>query len=159
MPFCSQCGTQVGPADLYCGRCGVRQPSSGSPPPGFGGPPPRHGQPDPLASIDGRTASILCYIPGIGWIMSVIVLASERFRRDRAVRFHGFQALYLFVAWLIEQQVLQPMLRNSNMRPVHGILQAALLVAAVFMMVKAAHQETYSLPVVGDLAQKSMADD
>ena len=72
------------------------------------------GSGDPLASIDGRTASILCYIPGVGWIMSIIVLASDRFRRDRAVRFHGFQALYLFVAWLIEQQVVGPMLREAE---------------------------------------------
>jgi uncharacterized membrane protein len=91
--------------------------------------------------------------------MSIIVLASDRFRRDRAVRFHGFQALYLFVAWLIEEQVIGPMLRQANLRPAHNILQALLLGAAIFMMVKAAHQEQYSLPVFGELAQKSMADE
>jgi uncharacterized membrane protein len=109
--------------------------------------------------VDGRTASILCYIPGVGWIMSIIVLASERFRRDRTVRFHGFQSLYLFVAWLIEQQVLGPILRNSPLRPAHGVLQALLVGAAVFMMVKAAHRESYSLPVIGELAEKSMTED
>jgi uncharacterized membrane protein len=91
--------------------------------------------------------------------MSVIVLASERFRRDRVVRFHGFQSLYLFVAWLIEQQVFAPMLRNANLRPLHGMLQALLVGAAIFMMVKAAHRERYALPVIGDLAEKSMTED
>src|SRR5258708_6140752 len=127
MPFCSQCGNQLGTSDVYCGRCGAPQPVAGPPPPG--GPPPRPAMPgrDPLHAIDGRTASILCYIPGVGWIMSIIVLASERFRRDRAVRFHGFQGLYLFVAWLMEDQVLWPMLRHGDLWPLHKVLQAVLL--------------------------------
>ena len=143
---------------MYCGRCGAPQPTAGSPRPGA--PPPHFAAGrDPLAAIDGRTASILCYIPGIGWIMSIIVLASARFRRNRAVRFHGFQALYLFVAWLMEGQVLHPILRHVTFMPLHGILQALLLGASIFMMVKAAHHEQYSLPLFGDLAQKSMTDD
>ena len=151
MPFCSQCGNQVGPADLYCGRCGSGQP--GPSPPG-----PAPGR-DPLASIDARTASILCYVPAIGWIMSIVVLASERFRHNRTVRFHGFQALYLFVAWLMEDQVLRPMLSRISYLHLHGVLQALLLGAAIFMMIKAAHEEEYPLPLFGELAQKSVAED
>jgi len=56
---------------------------------------------DPLSGISPRTASILCYIPVVGWIASIIVLAADRFRNDHRVRFHAFQGLYLFVAWLI----------------------------------------------------------
>src|SRR5690348_16450896 len=153
MPFCSQCGNQVGPADQFCGRCGAPQAVAGSlPPPRAAAPPPyRAAGRDPLDSIDGRTASILCYVPGIGWIMAIIVLAADRFRRDRAVRFHGFQALYLFVAWLIDQQVIGPMLRDSNMHAFHSLLQLALLGASILMMIKAAHQQQYSLPLFGDL--------
>ena len=91
--------------------------------------------------------------------MAIIVLAAERFRHDRAVRFHGFQALYLFVAWMIEQQVLGPMLRNGDMYPLHSVLRLILLGASILMMVKAAHQEQYSLPLIGDLAHKSMSED
>ena len=90
--------------------------------------------------------------------MAIVVLASDRFRRDRAVRFHGFQALYLFVAWLMENEVLWPMLRHGNMWPLHNVLQLVLLGAAIFMMIKAAHQQVYALPLIGDLAQKSMTD-
>jgi len=163
MPFCSQCGNQVGAADQFCGRCGSQQ-STGAPPPpprppGAAPFPQRGPQRDPLESIDNRTAAILCYVPGIGWIMAIIVLAADRFRRDRALRFHGFQALYLFVAWMIVQQVVGPMLREGHMRPLHGILQLLLLAASILMMVKAAHSEAYSLPVIGDLAHKSMSED
>jgi uncharacterized membrane protein len=63
--------------------------------------------PDPLSQISPRTASICCYIPGIGWIASIIVLASQKFRKDRV----------------------------------------------------AAHGEAYSLPLFGELAQRSVAED
>ena len=43
---------------------------------------------------------------------SIIVLAADKFRTNRAVRFHAFQGLYLFVAWLIVQQVIAPWFRH-----------------------------------------------
>src|SRR6476659_6890395 len=102
MPFCSQCGNRVSDRDVYCGRCGSPQPVMPSSSPL---------RADPLQGINPRTASILCYVPGIGWIASIVVLASQRFRGDRFVRFHAFQGLYLFVAWLMEDWVLRPMFR------------------------------------------------
>jgi uncharacterized membrane protein len=150
MPFCSQCGNQVGTA-LYCAQCGAKQPGDAAHPT----PPGR----DPLAGINPRTASILCYIPGIGWIASIIVLASDRFRHDRLVRFHGFQGLYLFVAWLLDDQVLRPIVQHIPGFHLHSIVQAVLLGMSIFMMVKAAHDEAYALPLFGDLAHKSVAED
>ncbi len=152
MPFCSQCGNQVVPADLYCGRCGSKQPVAGAPPHPAGA---TH---DPFAGLNPRTASILCYIPGIGWIASIIVLASDRFRFDRNVRFHGFQGLYLFVAWLLDDLVFRPLfLRMPNLH-IHSLIQAVLLGMSIFMMVKASHDEAYPLPLFGELAQKSVAE-
>jgi len=152
MPFCSQCGNQVGEA-LYCSQCGARQPVAGDAP--TPGPPPR----DLLAGVNPRAASILCYVPGIGWIASIIVLASDRFRHNRLVRFHGFQGLYLFVAWLLDDQVLRPLLVRIPGFHLHSIVQAVLLGMSIFMMVKASHEEAYPLPLFGELAQKSVAED
>jgi uncharacterized membrane protein len=101
----------------------------------------------------------MCYIPGIGWIASIIVLAADRFRQNRTVRFHGFQGLYLFVAWLLEDQVMRPLFARIPGMHLHGVIQALLLGASIFMMVKASHDEAYPLPLFGDLAQKSMAED
>jgi uncharacterized membrane protein len=114
---------------------------------------------DPLATINPRTASILCYIPGLGWIASIIVLASDRFRHNRLVRFHGFQGLYLFVAWLLDDQVLRPLLQRIPGFQVQHLIQLVLLGMSIFMMVKAAHDEAYALPLFGELAQKSVAED
>ena len=153
MPFCSQCGNQVGSA-LYCSRCGAKQPVAGTAPP--------HAETavrDALAAINPRTASILCYIPGIGWIASIIVLASGRFRQDRIVRFHGFQGLYLFVAWLLDDMVLRHVLERIPGFQLHHLIQAVLVGMSIFMMVKAAHDEAYPLPLFGELAQKSVAED
>ena len=97
MPFCTQCGAQVQPADVFCSKCGMRQAAPGPVP-----------RPDPLAGITPRTASMLCYIPIVGWIASIVVLASPKFRNERDVRFHAFQGLYLFVVWLLVDWVVAP---------------------------------------------------
>ena len=150
MPFCSQCGNQVTPSDVFCARCGARQPLAAGRP---------AGAPDILSGIPPRTASILCYVPGIGWIAAIVVLASEKFRHDRTVRFHAFQGLYLFVAWLVNEIVIKPMF--FNMPPAlhfYHLISLALVVASVFMMVKASQNEAFSLPLFGELAQRSMTE-
>ena len=40
-----------------------------------------------------------------------------------------------------------------------GVIEAVLIGASIFMMVKAAHEETYALPLFGELAQRSVAED
>ena len=160
MPFCSQCGNRVGDADAFCGKCGASQPAvpGAAPPPPP--PPPRQADPhNPFQHINPRTAAILCYIPGLGWIAAIVVLASTRFRIDRVLRFHAFQGLYLFVAWLMADWVFKPM--TSWMFPhvnLGSLVQVAVLVMSIFMIVKVAHNETYSLPLFGELAERSIAE-
>lgn len=149
MPFCSQCGNQVAPTDAYCGRCGATQPLSSPPPAGAAG---------RLDGINPKTASILCYVPWVGWIAGIVVLASDRFRQNRDVRFHAFQGLYLFVAWLIADQVIRPVFYFIPRMHLYGLVEAVLIGASIFMMVKAAHEETYPLPLFGELAQRSVAE-
>lgn len=147
MPFCHQCGNPVGGADVYCAKCGLRQPGA-SPRPAS----------DALSGMPPRTASILCYVPGIGWIMSIVVLASQRFRNDRTLRFHAFQGLYLFVAWLMADWVLRPAFENFIAWPqfhIYHLVQLVLLGMSVFMMLKASQNEAFQLPIFGELAQRS----
>ena len=148
MPFCSSCGNTVTPADQFCAKCGARQPGAPAQPL------------DPLSGITPRTASILCYIQVVGWIAAVIVLAADKFRHNKTVRFHAFQALYLFVAWLIVEWVLSPIFRgiHTPMMHIDGALHVLILFVWVFMIVKTSHEETYSLPIIGELAQRSAAE-
>jgi uncharacterized membrane protein len=151
MPYCCQCGKKVGARDVYCGSCGARQPAS-SP------------AVDYLHGISPRTASLLCYIPILGWLVAIVVLASARFRGDTRVRFHAFQGLYLFVAWLIVDWVLSPLFGFPGFwgQPFHRIFPALLKIAIfgawIFMMIKTAHDEQYKLPILGDLAEKSVSE-
>jgi uncharacterized membrane protein len=132
----------------------MRQPVTPGPPPPIPGA-------DPLASLHPRTASVLCYVPGIGWIVSIIVLAAERFRHDRTVRFHAFQGLYLFVAWLMADWVLRPMFDMFWMPhlQIYRIVEIVLLGMSVFMMLKAGQNEAFSLPLFGELAHRSVTGD
>jgi uncharacterized membrane protein len=150
MPFCSQCGNQVANADIFCARCGGRQPVNAVPGPA----------PDMVSGLSPRTASILCYVPWMGWIAAVIVLAADKFRKDQAVRFHAFQGLYLFVAYLVDDVVLRPM--DHFLFPflhVSRVIEVVLLVASVYMMVKVAQGANCSLPLFGELAQRSATED
>lgn len=147
MAFCSQCGNRVGDADRYCAACGARQPVTVRPA-------------DPLENMNPRTAAILCYVPWLGWIASIVVLASTRFREDAVLRFHAFQGLYLFVAWLIIDYVLGPLFRMmpGPSFPIERLLNLGVLAVWVFMMIKASHGQQYSLPIVGELAARSVAE-
>ncbi len=152
MPFCCHCGSSVGPADIYCARCGARQsiaPAAGQ------------ARTDAAGSISSRTAAMLCYIPFLGWIASIVVLASERFRHDRLVRFHAFQGLYLFVAWLVVDHVLAPLLSFGAMRHVHPLAfmaRAGMLGVWIFMLIKTAQEQFRRLPLLGELAERSVSE-
>jgi uncharacterized membrane protein len=166
MPFCTQCGNQVADSDVFCAQCGHRHSgatSSASSGPAAGAPRPRpasYPTQDPLANLSPRTAAILCYIPTVGWIAAVVVLAARKFRNDKIVRFHAFQGLYLFAAWMVVQWVIHPLMAAVPDRVIRidRILEGLLLAVSILMMVKAAHDEPYVLPIIGELAQKSAAE-
>jgi uncharacterized membrane protein len=150
MPYCCQCGQAVGNHDVFCAHCGNRQPDT-KPAAGY------------LHGISSRTASLLCYIPIVGWVVSIVVLASVRFRGDAKVRFHAFQGLYLFVAWLIVDWVLSPLLGFHYWGPpfykiVPVLMKVAVFGAWVFMIIKTAQDEMYKLPILGELAEKSVSE-
>jgi len=148
MPFCSQCGNKVAEHDIFCARCGSRQPVTA---------PPRAS--DLLAGMSPRTAAVLCYIPVVGWSAAVVVLAADQFRGNRTLRFHAFQGLYLFVAWLIAIKVIGPMLHPfGHFLGFHNLPNAAIIFVSIFMVIKASQDERYSLPVIGELAEKSVAE-
>ena len=141
----------MGDRDVFCASCGARQPATPSP------------AADYLSGISPRAASLLCYIPVLGWLAAIVVLASTRFRRDARVRFHAFQGLYLFVTWLIVDWVLGPIFSFSYggfgfHRLFPALLKALVFGAWIFMMIKVSQDETFKLPILGDLAEKSVSE-
>lgn len=157
MAYCVHCGNQVGETDVFCSRCGARQQSGGAsafaPPSG-----------SPIgSSVTPRNVAMACYVPFIGWIASVYVIATQQFRQDRTTRFHAFQGLYLFVAWLMVDWFVGPFLRalpgeGFLDRSIPSLFKSVLLGASVFMLVKASQNEAYRLPLVGEWADKAVAE-
>jgi len=95
----------------------------------------------------------------MGWIAAIIVLASPRFRHDRIVRFHAFQGLYLFVAWLIIHWTFGWMWGPMGGRmPFIPMLQAGLLFVWIFMIIKTKKGIVFSLPIIGELAERSLSE-
>jgi uncharacterized membrane protein len=159
MPFCTQCGNQVADADAFCANCGRRQSGAGSSSAGPAGNTSTHTH-DPLGGLSPRTAAILCYVPGIGWIAAIIVLAARKFKNNHLIRFHAFQGLYLFASWLIVDWVVGPLVRAAPGPhfPVDLILHGIILAVSIFMIIKASHDEAYVLPIIGELAQRSATE-
>jgi uncharacterized membrane protein len=147
MAYCVQCGNQVGDRDRYCGKCGASQAV-----------PPGAAAPNPFDKMNNRDAATLCYIPWIGWIFAIVVLASGRYRNDHSTRFHAFQGLYLFVAWLLIDWVVAPLFHFPApfpLRSISGLLRLGVVAAWIFMIVKVRTGEYFRLPIIGDLAERS----
>jgi uncharacterized membrane protein len=146
----------VADSDQFCQKCGTRQAVSTGAGPAPSG--------DLLSGISGRTASLLCYIPLAGWIAAIVVLASSRFRHDAQVRFNAFQGLYLFVAWLVVDIALAPLFMLSFIpgfglhRLLPGLMKVVIFATWIYMMVKISQQEQVHLPVLGELAERSVAE-
>jgi uncharacterized membrane protein len=161
MPFCTNCGSQVGPQDAFCGGCGTRQGSASAPGDtrewaSTGPSAPRQ---DFFAHIPDRRAALFCYFPWIGWIASIIVLASDRFREQREIRFHAFQGLYLFVLWLFVDWVFGPIAAfTESSRFIGGAMKVAVIGTWIFMIVKTSQGENFRLPIIGELADRSVSE-
>ena len=142
------------PDDVFCHMCGARQ--------GAGvGAAPRAGATgrDDLQGLNPRTASILCYAPWLGWVMSIVVLASQRFRHDSPTRFHAFQGLYLFAVHFLANVFLPQMLDfTRTTRFLASAVSLSLVGIGIFMMVKTSQGEVFRLPMIGDLADRSVAE-
>jgi uncharacterized membrane protein len=174
VPFCTNCGAQVGGADAFCHNCGLPQGShpgsqqgsqtaGASRPPGTGpGPVPGYAAPttDFLHGMSERTASVLCYIPVFGIIPAIIFLASQKFRRNARVRFDAFQSLYLFVAWLILHAVVPVVFMGFG--PAESamalLLKLGMIGLWVVLLIRASRDEPTHIPVLGELAARSAAE-
>jgi uncharacterized membrane protein len=155
MPYCCQCGNPTRDTDVYCGSCGARQLVAAGK--NWGS----------ISGISPRAASVLCYIPIVGWIPAIVVLASRKFREDHAVRFHAFQGIYLFVAWLLVDWVIAPMSffppfwHGGRFFPglfVGGLLKILIFFTWIFMLVKTSQDHMYKLPLLGELADRSVSE-
>jgi len=95
--------------------------------------------------LDPKLAGLLCYI----WIIGIVFLIISK---DKFVRFHAWQSLFLGLAWFVVGFILVwiPIINWFS-----WLLWPAYLVVIILMMMKAYNGEKYKLPVIGDIAEKN----
>jgi uncharacterized membrane protein len=136
----------------FCGSCGQRVGAAAA-----GGAAP----PTAAGGLTDNVAGLLCYI--LGFITGILFLVIEPYNKNRFIRFHAFQSIFLSVAWFavtVLQSVVSAVLMNISfgLLGIMGLLWTVLwlgfLVVVVLMMVKAYQGERFKLPLIGDLAEK-----
>ena len=142
MPFCTSCGTPVDPRASFCHQCGHAQP---------------HTAPqstDLLSGLSDHAASVLCYIPVFGVIPAILFLATHNYRTRHRVRFDAFQGLYIFIAWLMVHSFPSWGIEHVIL----SVFKVIIFVCWIYLLIKAARREQVKLPIVGDLAARSMTE-
>lgn len=137
MAFCPKCGAPVADGAAFCGSCGTSM--TGAPSPATQA---------SAGGMESNLAAALAYL----WIVAIIFLFLEPYNKDRFIRFHCFQALFLGLGFIVLSIAL-------NLIPFVGWALGSLLwllyvVAAILTALKAYNQEMYKLPVIGDLAEQ-----
>jgi uncharacterized membrane protein len=141
---CASCGKEMGDDAAFCPACGKSADAAGAPGPSAGLPATAG------AGLQSNLAAALSYL----WITAIVFLLLEPYNRDRFVRFHAFQALFLGLASIAGHLVLSliPFL-GWMLMPVWSLL---VLVLAIVAAVKAYQNETFSIPVIGPFAEKQV---
>jgi uncharacterized membrane protein len=133
------------------------------PPPGPGAPPPGAYAPPPAAAagMTDNVASLLCYL--VGFITGILFLVIEPYNKNRVIRFHAFQSIFLnvaIIAVLIVLGILTTALITVSFSMIaligllHLIINLAILALWVYMMVTAYQGKQVELPIIGPLARK-----
>jgi len=153
MAFCNQCGAQIADGTTTCAVCAARGPAAASAP---------AGAPAPVAAqgMNDNVAGMLAYIT---IIPAIIFLVMEPYNKNRFVRFHAWQNIFLCVAWIVCWVALMIVSAVLAFIPILGHLVAFLLwmvlgigvfVVWIVLLLKANQGQMYKLPVIGDMAEK-----
>jgi uncharacterized membrane protein len=124
---------------------------TGEVPPGA---PPLTSGPGPAAAagLTDQSAAALCY--ALLLITGILFLVLEPYSRNRTIRFHAFQAIFLGVAWfavVLAASIIFGAMRLFFLMP---LLELAFFILWIYMIVSTYQGKTVVLPVIGPLAQQ-----
>ena len=117
--------------------------------------------PTPAAStgMSNNVAGALCYL--VTWVTGLIFLLIEPYKNDKFVRFHAFQSIFFAVSLIAVYIVLfflgfilAVMHLGLLMIPLWFVVGIGIFACWIFLMVKAYNNQTFKLPLIGDLAAK-----
>ena len=151
MSFCTSCGAPVD--GRFCSKCGG---SAGVPVngPGAAAPPPA----DIGAGLTENVAGALCYLGGL--VTGIIFLVIPPYNTNPRIKFHALQSILFNLAWVVAWMILIPM--QMVLPSVLSLLLSLFSLAIWFggfviwllLMWKAYQRQSFSLPIIGDIARQ-----
>jgi uncharacterized membrane protein len=139
--FCPTCGTQIADGTT-CTKCVPGTvPSTIAVPAGAG--------------LADNVAGALAYVT---IIPAIVFLVMEPFNRKRFIRFHAFQSIFFFVAWIAIDIGLSiighiPFLGWATLF-LWPLVSLALFIVWLILLLKAYQGQLFKLPVIGDIAER-----
>lgn len=131
-----------------------------------GGAPDQSGYPQAPASsgLQQNVAAALCYLFGV--VSGIIFLVLEPYNKDRVIRFHAFQSIFLWIAVIVIAIVFSIVSVILGFIPVVGVIAGILSLILslvlwlgvvglwIYLMYKAYNNQRVVLPVIGPMAEK-----
>jgi uncharacterized membrane protein len=139
MAFCNMCGAQIADGTTTCAACSSKGGVTTATSPG----------------LADNVAGMLAYIT---IIPAIIFLVMEPYNRNRFIRFHSFQCIFLCVAVIalhiaLSVLAIVPLMVFITL-PLHVLVSLGALVVWIILLIKANQGQMYKLPFIGDLAEK-----
>jgi uncharacterized membrane protein len=174
MPIsCPQCHAEMPDNIAFCPGCGRRMWVPGQAASNPATSPPATSTPvvnlpavsTPAASIPGQLKdNIIGALAYVTFIPAVVFVLIDPFKRNRFVRFHAFQSIFLAVATILVGLAMRILYSVLALIPVAGFLLAWLVTTVAVMgwvilwlvlLIKALQGETFRLPWIGNFAEKA----
>jgi len=117
----------------------------------------------PAASGGGLTDNVAGLLAYLFWPVAIVFLLIEPYNKNKFIRFHCFQCLFLGAACIAMSIVFMvlSMILSQVFFPlvfIFGLLQMLIwlgvMVVWIVLMVKAFQNQMWKLPFIGDLAEK-----
>jgi uncharacterized membrane protein len=148
MPIsCTACGVEMPDNAGFCPSCGRA----------IAGSPPVLGT---TGGLNDKLAGMLAYVT---FIPAIVFLLLEPFKKNRFIRFHSFQCLFLLAALVVLLVVLKlaffvvaliPILGHLLSLVVWLVLCIGCFILWIVLLVKAFQGEMFKLPVIGEWAER-----
>jgi len=145
--FCTNCGTSVDDTATFCSKCGHAMAGAAT---GAGGA--AAAAAPATVNAGGLAENVAGMLAYVTFIPAIIFLVMEPYNRNRFVRFHSFQCIFLTVFLFALNLVLGfiPIIGWA----VSSLVGLAMLALWIVLLIKAYGGQMWKVPVVGDMAEK-----